>query len=169
MTQKNSYCSYCGNRYEEHQPWPRTCSSCNKTTYQNPIPVAVVLVPVDHELLVIRRNIEPRKGMLALPGGFIEVGESWRQGAKRELMEEVGIEISSESIKVFDVKSAPDGTVLIFGLTDRIGKEQIKLHPNSETQEIAFIDRAQELGFPLHTEVVRQYFKGPSVSMPDHR
>ena len=82
MMQKNSHCSYCGARFAEDGPWPRRCAACANVSYLNPLPVAVLLQPVDDGLLVIRRAIAP-VGRLALPGGFIDVGESWQAAAAR--------------------------------------------------------------------------------------
>lgn len=42
-------------------------------------------------LLLVRRADDPYKGMLALPGGFVEINESADAAAERELMEETGI------------------------------------------------------------------------------
>jgi ADP-ribose pyrophosphatase YjhB (NUDIX family) len=159
MLKKDNFCSFCGTRHEANR-YPKQCPKCRTVTYLNPLPVAVVLLPVGDELLVIRRNIPPVVGRLALPGGFIEVGETWQMAARRELLEETGIEITSEEIKLFDVRSAPDGTVLIFGLAARRPKSEIRFTENDETQEVTFIDRAVELAFPLHTEVVKDFFAG---------
>lgn len=156
MLKKDTYCSFCGNKHTSEN-YPKDCQNCRTITYINPLPVAVILLPVDDELLVIRRNIPP-VGRLALPGGFIEVGETWQRAGQRELFEETGIEITHEEIQLFDVKSAPDGTVLIFGIADKKTKDQITFTDNDETQEVAFISEAVELGFPLHTEVVKKYF-----------
>src|SRR5688572_992089 len=98
MHKRNSHCSYCGQPYTAEQSWPRQCAGCNNISYLNPTPVAVVLLPVDGGLLTIRRSIEPKKGMLALPGGFINYGESWQQGGARELYEETGIQIDAAEI-----------------------------------------------------------------------
>lgn len=40
-------------------------------SFSNPVPVAVAIVPFDGKLIGIRRGIEPRKGQVALPGGYI--------------------------------------------------------------------------------------------------
>src|SRR5205814_8192464 len=87
---KHSHCSYCGAAYPADAPFPRTCSPCGNTTWVNPIPVAVCLLPVDGGLLVIRRAIPPKVGELALPGGYVDLSETWQQAAARELEEETG-------------------------------------------------------------------------------
>jgi hypothetical protein len=58
------------------------CTVCGGTTWRNPLPVAVAILPVVTPtgvgVVVQRRDIEPARGLLALPGGFIEHGEDWR-------------------------------------------------------------------------------------------
>jgi ADP-ribose pyrophosphatase YjhB (NUDIX family) len=156
---KNSHCSYCGNPFAEEQSWPRLCSHCGKVTYSNPLPVSVILLPVDSGLLVVRRAIEPKKGFLALPGGFIGMGESWQEAGAREVFEETGIRILAQDIEDFRVLSAPDGTLLVFGLAPALAAEDLPdFIPNAETSEILVIDAPQELAFSLHTQVIQEYF-----------
>src|SRR5512135_344187 len=117
MFTQHSHCSYCGHPFEADQAWPRLCAACGNTSFVNPLPVSVVLLPVDDGLLVVRRNIEPQRGRLALPGGYINRGESWQQAGARELFEETGIVIRPEDLREFRVKSAPSGTtLLVFGV-----------------------------------------------------
>ncbi len=44
-------------------------------SFSNPVPVAVAVVPYKNKLIGIRRGIEPRKGQIAFPGGYINSGE----------------------------------------------------------------------------------------------
>lgn len=128
--------------------------------YRNPLPVSVVLLPVADGLLVVRRAIEPARGQLALPGGFIEIPESWQEAGARELFEETGIRIDPQSLKLFDVHSAPDGTLLVFGLAPRHEQPLPSFEPGAESSERLVIYQAQPLAFSLHTRVVRDYFQG---------
>ena len=157
---KNSYCSYCGHPFASDQPWPRRCEHCHNVTFQNPLPVAVLLLPVDNGLLVVRRAIQPRLGQLALPGGYIELGETWQAAAARELSEEAGITLAPQTIRDFRVHSAPDGTVLIFGLASPVRAVDLPpFTPTSEASERVILTTPVELAFSLHTQAVTEFFQ----------
>ena len=55
--------------------------------------LAVDCVVFDPEgrVLLVRRKFPPFQGQYALPGGFVEIGETVEEGARRELMEETGV------------------------------------------------------------------------------
>lgn len=83
-----------------------TCPKCGTEVhvYHNPIPTAdVIILHRDGVVLVKRKN--PPYGW-ALPGGFIDYGESAEQAALREAREETGIE--AYDLKLFGVYSQPD-------------------------------------------------------------
>ncbi|MFA5956743.1 NUDIX domain-containing protein [Hyphomicrobium sp.] len=65
-----------------------------------------VVVDPDRGVLMVRRKNPPFKGELALPGGFVEIGETVEGAARRELMEETGIE--ALSLTLVGVYSKPD-------------------------------------------------------------
>jgi ADP-ribose pyrophosphatase YjhB (NUDIX family) len=159
MKTKNSHCSYCGAGYPDAETWPRNCRNCGNRTYLNPLPVAVVLLPVGEGIVVIRRNTEPRKGTLTLPGGYIDIGETWQEAARREVLEETGIAIGPGIISLYDVQNGLDGTIVVFGLAEKQAPEVLKPFSSEETQEVILISRPMELGFEMHTRIVERYFK----------
>jgi len=51
------------------------------------------IVVKDGRVLLVKRATEPSKGLWAIPGGSLELGETLREGAEREIREETGIEV----------------------------------------------------------------------------
>jgi 8-oxo-dGTP diphosphatase len=158
-----SHCSYCGTPYPEGLSWPRTCTGCSEITWRNPLPVAVVLLPVRtgagrSGLVVVRRDIEPARGQLALPGGFIEVGETWQEAAVRELREETRLAAEAGEVSLSHVVSTP-GTINIFGLLP--ARDAGALPPSAPTEEATewlVLMQLRELAFPTHTDAAASYF-----------
>ncbi len=160
MMTRNAHCGYCGHRFSAEQAWPRLCAGCQQISYLNPIPVAVALVPVDGGLLCIRRGIEPHRGLLALPGGYVDFGETWQQACAREVREETGLFIAADEIRERRVLSAPRGLLLIFGEAHpRRAADLPPFVPTDETTERLIIDRPIELAFPLHTQVMHEWWQ----------
>ncbi|HEX5203683.1 NUDIX domain-containing protein [Paractinoplanes rhizophilus] len=157
MPDKFAHCTFCGARFTPGQPWPRRCAACGETTYQNPKPVAVAVQPVGAGLLVVRRGIPPALDRLALPGGYIDVGESWQAAASRELFEEVGLETDPAAVRHFDTVSAPDGTLLVFGLFPGVPSVPPSA-PNDETLGWEILYGPTELGFSIHTAIATRFF-----------
>ena len=68
-------------------------------------PVVGVGAVVVHEgrILLVRRGAAPSRGLWAVPGGALELGETLQQGAEREILEETGVAIRArEPICAFD-------------------------------------------------------------------
>ncbi len=158
MFEKNSHCSWCGVRFPAGTPWPRSCSACGNRSYLNPVPVAVLLVPTGEGVVVVRRNIEPARGTLTLPGGYMDLGETWQEGARRELLEETGISLRGEELTLYEVENGLDQTLVIFGLAPVQPREVVIPFASHETQEVVVIPGPIELGFPMHTRIVARYF-----------
>ncbi|MFF3465830.1 NUDIX domain-containing protein [Streptomyces sp. NPDC001984] len=165
-SEPDSHCSSCGAPYGEGvSGFPRTCAACGAVAYRNPLPVAIALQPVydtkGTALVVITRTVAPARGGTALPGGYIDDREDWRQAVVRELKEETGIDAASRDVRLVDAMSSPDGHLLLFGL---LPERPADLLPASratdETEGWHLLRRAEELAFPLHTLAVRAFFEG---------
>ncbi|GBC64144.1 hypothetical protein DENIS_5162 [Desulfonema ishimotonii] len=166
--QKDTHCSYCGAPFVPAMPWPRTCTDCGRISYLNPLPVAVILVPAGDGLIFIRRGIGPGKGKLALPGGFIDRGESWQEAGAREVWEETGVRVDPQEIRQFGVRSSPDGFLLTFGLAAPVSPEALSpFHGTDETSERVILNRPPEIpAFQLHADMAAKYFRQPAGSRP---
>lgn len=65
-----------------------------------------VIFDTGDRLLLIRRRHPPFVGCYALPGGFVDIGETVEAACRRELMEEAGI--SADELKLVGVYSEPN-------------------------------------------------------------
>jgi ADP-ribose pyrophosphatase YjhB (NUDIX family) len=176
----HSHCSYCGTAYPAEADWPRTCPACGETTWRNPLPVAVAILPVRTAegrvgVVVQRRGIEPGRGLLALPGGFIEYGEDWRDALVRELREETGLVGDAAAVRLFAVRSAPAGnTIMIFGvLPERPADTLPASAPTAESTEWLVCTEPMDLAFSTHTETLAEFLataaSGPARPAPAAR
>lgn len=71
---------------------------------RNPIPTVDIIIETNNGIILIKRN-NPPPGW-AIPGGFVDYGETVEQAAKREAKEETGLDI--KDLKQFHVYSSPD-------------------------------------------------------------
>ncbi len=97
------FCSACGGPVEQRVPplddRPRhVCPACGAIHYLNPKIVVGSACTFGDRLLICRRAIEPRRGLWTIPAGYMELGESAEEGARREAWEEARAVILIEGL-----------------------------------------------------------------------
>lgn len=89
------YCPECAYRTVVFDNIKRYhCKRCGWDFFQNPAAAVAALLEWQGKIVAVRRNRNPAKGMLDFPGGFVDPDESLEEALKRELQEELKIEVS---------------------------------------------------------------------------
>lgn len=120
-----------------------TCDRCGWRWYSNPKPASAVVLErrngEDTEVLLLRRAVEPGLGEWDLPAGYLDPGESFEAGARRETKEEAGIDVTlTELLGVYH--SAPANAVTaVFRARARDADASVML--DSESSEHAWVAR----------------------------
>jgi mutator protein MutT len=165
MDNDKRYCPYCGAVLTTRTNEGRTrlyCAAGGRFVYENPIPAATALVlNGTGQLLLVRRNREPGKHQWALPGGFVESGESPAEAARRELEEETGITAGETTlIDVIYQESEYYGTsLLIIGY--HFARYEGEIRAGDDAEEVRFFDskKLPELAFESHRAIIDTYLE----------
>ena len=134
------------------------CPACVTVHYENPLNVVGTVPHWGDQVLLCKRNIEPRFGKWTLPAGFMELHETLAQGAARETVEEAGAQFEMEALFSI-INVAPVGQVHFF-YKARLTSDQFD--PGFETIEARLFSEAEipwdEIAFKTVKETLRRYF-----------
>lgn len=116
------FCPRCAREAEVTFPRSIACPSCGYRAYYNPKPVACA-IPRDARgrVWLLRRAIEPAAGRWTFPGGFVDLGESVEDAARRETREEMLVEV--ELGPLVGVYSRAEDRVVLVVFQGRIAGE----------------------------------------------
>ena len=106
------------------------------------------VMPSEKGVVLVRRGSEPYEGRWALPGGFVEVGETVKQAAAREAAEETGLAVEvSELVGVYsDPERDPRGHNVSVAFLARVLSGQMQAA--SDAAEVDVLDPGSvELAF----------------------
>lgn len=134
------------------------CPACLTIHYQNPLNVVGTVPYWNNQVLLCKRNIEPRKGKWTLPAGFLELGETVAEGAARETDEEAGAQIEMQGL--YTVISVPRvGQVHMFYRARLLSET---FNPGPETMEARLFNEDDipwdEIAFRTVRETLERFF-----------
>ena len=154
---KINFCSCCGAPMEKKIPpdddHPRyVCTRCTHVHYENPKMVVGCIPIFKDQILMCKRNIEPRKGKWTLPAGYLENKESVQDGALRETLEETRAHVKIiDTYRLFNIVFV-DQIYLIFRA--QMGDDHFG--PTSESTEVRLFKETDIPWDEIAFEVIRQ-------------
>ncbi|MDE2371160.1 MAG: NUDIX hydrolase [Burkholderiales bacterium] len=169
------HCRVCGAAVAYRVPAGDTreravCGACGEIHYENPINVVGTVPAWGDQVLLCRRNIEPRYGYWTLPAGFMELGETTAEGALRETVEESGAHVEMQGLytvlnvvrvgqvhlyfraRMLDTHLDPGPETIEARLfrEDEIPWDELAFRTVRRTLELYFADRRDAV-WPVHT------------------
>jgi len=161
---KIRYCVKCGGKLEQKELNRKirlVCQRCGHIHYQNPIPTVDIIIEKNEGIVLIKRK-NPPYGW-ALPGGFVDYGESLEEAVRREAKEETNLNITD--VRQFHTYSHPERDPRFHTVTTVfIGKGEGVMKPSDDAEKIKVLEREElpsNLAFD-HKKILEDYFKKAS-------
>jgi len=169
------FCPKCGGAMEskEHdESVMPTCvdAKCGYIFWQNSSPCVVTIMQNDKGLvLMTERGIDPDKGKLDLPGGFVKWGEPPAEAAVRETREEIGVEVELVDLVGLEIddywyQGLWEKTLTV-GYIARIIKGEPHVADANEVASITWIDpdnfKPEQMAFSCNEVFLREIAKTP--------
>ena len=160
-----NFCSDCGEQLVPHLVEGETrrhlyCAACNEPRVDHPSVMLTCFIYCGEKLLWIQRKLEPRSGSWAIPGGFMERGESMAEGAARELWEETGIQLAPASLQFYMT-----GTITFINqvyIAFRAQAPSEECSPGEEAIAAAFYSREEcpwdQVAYPEVNDAIRRAY-----------
>jgi ADP-ribose pyrophosphatase YjhB (NUDIX family) len=144
------FCPACGSAFPAiaDPRSPLQCEACGRILYRDPkVAVGVVVHDTDGRLLLVRRAISPAEGRWALPAGFVSSHEDPREAARREALEETGLEVTVG--KVIDCYPGEPGSDVTFFLAFEATIDGGRLLAGDDASDVGFFaaDALPEIAF----------------------
>jgi 8-oxo-dGTP diphosphatase len=145
------YCPVCGqptSRKLVHRRDRPVCLSCGYIHFQEPKVAAGILVLQDDRVLLVRRSMQPQRGMWTLPAGFVDADEDPAEAAIREVLEETGLVVEIEGLlDVIAGKEHPNGAGIVILYTARLTSGTLKAGDDVDAAEFFALDELPPLAF----------------------
>lgn len=148
MDHELKFCPCCAGTLEPREVEERerlVCSSCEYVFYLDPKLAVAVVLPFERGILLGRRAIDPRRGYWSFPSGYVDRGEVVEVAARREVLEETGLEVELDGL--VGLYSDADSPVVlavyaahVVGGAAQAGHEVLELgvYPPDALPEMAF-------------------------------
>ena len=164
---------HCPNCPSTHIEFPNNvrflCHDCGFTYFHNIAAAVAMVFRFQDKILFTVRNMDPDKGKLDLPGGFIDPEETAQEAACREVKEEMGMIIKPEQLRFITTfpnnylyKNVPYRTMDIF-FECKLAEEQVHIVAPDEIKALEWFKLQEipeeKIGFVSVRTVIQQLKK----------
>lgn len=156
------FCPFCGTEFnlfflKNKEPPKHTCKKCGFIDYQDPKLVVNSIIQFNDKIVFLRRAKEPESTKWTFPGGYVDRGETIESAAKRETLEECGININLDYLMGLYSYPRKIEVVAFFAASYLSGE----LIAGDETLEIKLLSLDNipwdKLAFPSISEALKDY------------
>jgi ADP-ribose pyrophosphatase YjhB (NUDIX family) len=159
------YCPRCRTEMQDREAYDRirrVCPNCRFVQFIDPkVGAAVLPLTSDNRVLLVRRAVDPAQGSWCLPGGFMEIGETPQQAARRECQEESGYKVDiTDLLDVFYYEDYRGSGVLIMYKGQVTGGTA---RPGDDAQAVGFFgpdDLPEQIAFESNVEILQAWREG---------
>lgn len=164
--QSLKHCPKCASVFLKGPENSLLCGSCGFKYFVNPRPCNAVIIENDKaEILLVKRKIDPKKGMWDLPGGFMATNETAEESLVREAKEELNARITScRYIASYPDRYLYEGVnyhTLCFVYVARI--EETVLQPKDDVASFRYFAKSElpygDIAFEGLKEALKTYVK----------
>src|SRR5699024_5614114 len=145
------------------------CFNCGMEFYQNIATAVAIIIEKDNKILFTVRNNDPKKGLLGLPGGFVDPDETAEESAARETKEEINLDIAPHEFTYiesqpndYEYKGFPYKTEDLIFTADFPKQAEIKIE-EEEIYAVKWMDKADidvdEIAFKSLKKAMKAYGK----------
>lgn len=163
------YCPNCSSQNVINQNnFKLHCSNCDFVLYHNIAAAVAIIFTYQDKVLFTVRNVDPDKGKLDLPGGFIDPNETAEEAACREISEELGLTITPADLTYITTapnnylyRNVPYRTMDIFYECE-LQSDEVNVNANDEIKELLWVKRNQididKIGFVSVKKVIGEKY-----------
>lgn len=135
----HQFCGRCGGVLAEHPvEVARQCAACGHVEYPGPTPAVIVRVEKEGQIL-LARHVQRIPHLWTCLAGYVELGESLEDAVRREVREEVGLEV--DDVQYVASQHWPYPNQLMVGFRAQWRAGELKLQPE-ELSEARWFDPA---------------------------
>jgi 8-oxo-dGTP diphosphatase len=166
MISNPRYCPQCGTALEMRLDGDRlrpVCPACGFIFYLNPLVAAGTLVEHDGKVALVKRGVDPGRGLWGLPAGYVEADESAEEAAVRETFEEAHLVVEVDGLlDAFSYRSDQNrGVLLVYAARVLSGD----LVAGDDAMDAGWFapDELPEIAFRTHREVLHKWRQARAI------